>query len=112
MIPRRFVRQARATLEELALSGASGAQDRPESAALRSLSAEARGMGLVDLGARLSALAAALDRQAGAAGGLGAPNAPFAEALLAAHDRVEALAAELARAAFAKALGAEEEDLP
>ncbi|UQA59094.1 hypothetical protein [Polyangium aurulentum] len=99
MIPRRFVREARATLEELAIAGAleGGA---PRSAALRRLAAEARGLGLLDLGARLSALAGALDRQAGT---------ELAEALLGAHDRVEALAAELARAELARAFGAEEE---
>lgn len=102
MIPRRFVREARGTLEELALGGASAEEAASRGAALRRLAAEARGMGLVDLGARLSALAAALDGGAGSA---------FAEALLAAHDRLEALAAELARAALAQAFGAEE-DLP
>jgi hypothetical protein len=96
---RRFVREARATLEALAIAGALE-RGTPRSAALRRLSAEARGLGLVDLGARLSALAAALDRQAGV---------ELTEALLGAHDRVEALAAELARAALARAFGAEDE---
>jgi hypothetical protein len=105
LIPQRFVREARSALLELSLAGAlEGATAR--SAALRRLSAEARGLGLGDLGGRLSAVAAALDRQSA----LGrAPNAPLAEALLSASDRVEALGAELARTALVKAFGGPEE---
>jgi hypothetical protein len=110
MSAERFAREARAAIVELSTGGAL-ARTKEHRAVFRSLSAAARGLGLMDLAGRLADVATALEGQAA----LGhAPNARLAEALLAAYDRVEALSAMLAGAELLRAFGADplEEEAP
>jgi len=99
-----LAKKAHRAIEELALAGA---LDRREArvAGFRRLAADARAIGLFDLGDKLEAVARALSRQES----LGdAPNPELAEALLASYDRIEALGAELARLSLLRAFGADE----
>jgi hypothetical protein len=100
-----LAKKAHRAIEELALAGA---LDRREGrvAGFRRLAADARAIGLFDLGDKLEAVARALAQQESRGD---TPNPELADALLASYDRIEALGAELARVSLLRAFGAEDE---